>query len=164
MINNHKGETIRKVIESCLHEWGIERIFTITVDNASANDVAINYVKRKLKTWSNYGLVLDGEFLHMRCCAHIVNLIVTEALKEMHDSILSIHHVVKYIRSSPSRLQKFKRCVEQEKIESSSLCVLDVQTRWNSTYLMLKHALKFKRSFDWLWEEDGHYPLFFSIA
>ena len=45
---NHKGETIGKLIESCLLKWGIERIFTITVYNATSNDVTINYVKKRL--------------------------------------------------------------------------------------------------------------------
>lgn len=30
------------------------------VENATSNDVAINYVKEKLKNWNGDGLVLDG--------------------------------------------------------------------------------------------------------
>lgn len=51
MIPNHKGETIGKVIESCLHEWGFDKVFTITVDNASANEMAITYLRRKMIGW-----------------------------------------------------------------------------------------------------------------
>ncbi|KAK9221995.1 hypothetical protein WN944_010426 [Citrus x changshan-huyou] len=36
-ISNHKGETIGKQLDKCLLDWGIERVFTIIVDNASAN-------------------------------------------------------------------------------------------------------------------------------
>ena len=43
-VTNHKGETIGGTIESCLLECGIDKIFMITVDNASSNDVAISYV------------------------------------------------------------------------------------------------------------------------
>ena len=132
-IPNHKGEKIGKLIETCLLEWGIERIFTITVDNASSNDVATNYVKKKLKIWNGDCLVLDGEFIHIRCCAHIVNLIVADGMKDVHDSIASIRNVVRYVRSSASRLQKFKKCCEHEKVESKSTVTLDVPTRWNST-------------------------------
>ncbi|KAI4324016.1 hypothetical protein L6164_023584 [Bauhinia variegata] len=61
---DEKSETIGKEIDRCLREWGIENVFTITVDNASSNDVAISYLKRKLKNWN--GLVCEGEYLHMR--------------------------------------------------------------------------------------------------
>ncbi|TXG59748.1 hypothetical protein EZV62_014321 [Acer yangbiense] len=74
VVPNHKGETIGKIIEACLLDWGIERVFTITVDNASANDVAV---------------------------------------------------------------------------------------KWNSTYLMLESALKFKKAFERLEEEDGNYVSYF---
>jgi hypothetical protein len=45
LIPNHKGETIVRNIESCMHEWGIGSIFTITVDNASSNDAVLEYLK-----------------------------------------------------------------------------------------------------------------------
>jgi hypothetical protein len=57
VIPNHKGETIGKVIESCLQEWGIDKVFTITVDNASANEMAISYLRRKMIGWGNDGCV-----------------------------------------------------------------------------------------------------------
>ncbi|XP_060672818.1 zinc finger BED domain-containing protein RICESLEEPER 2-like [Ziziphus jujuba] len=140
VIPNHKGETIGKPIGNCLYEWGIERVFTITVDNASTNNVAIEYIKRKLNNWK--GCVLDG-------------------LREAHDSIASIRNAVRYVRSSPARLQKFKEYAAQEKIESNSLVFLDVPTRWNSTYLMLEAALKFQNAFEILEEYDGHYLSYF---
>lgn len=158
---DHKGETIGKVIESCLLEWGIERVFTITVDNASSNELAINYVKKKLKNWSENGLVLDGDFLHMRCCAHILNLIVNEGLKDLHVSISRIRNAVKYVKSSPARLKKFKICVEHERIEGAGLVVQDVSTRWNSTYLMLESALKFQKAFERMEDDDQHYVSYF---
>ncbi|TXG57149.1 hypothetical protein EZV62_018462 [Acer yangbiense] len=161
VVPNHKGETIGKIIEACLLDWGIERVFTITVDNASANDVAVKYVKRKLSNWVTDGIILEGEFFHVRCCAHILNLIVGEGLKDIHESIISIRNVVRYVRSSPSRLQKFDKCVEHEKIECKGNVILDVCTRWNSTYLMLESALKFKKAFERLEEEDGNYVSYF---
>ncbi|XVF46975.1 hypothetical protein PTKIN_Ptkin03bG0071800 [Pterospermum kingtungense] len=54
---SHKGEEIGKLVEKCIRDWGIEKVFTITVDNASSNDVAIGYLKRK---WSNLGICMLG--------------------------------------------------------------------------------------------------------
>ncbi|KAK3221760.1 hypothetical protein Dsin_008785 [Dipteronia sinensis] len=84
-IFDHWGETIRKCIEQVLLNLGIDRFFTITMDNASSNKTSILYVKRKLKSWNADGLILDGKHLHLQCYAHIVHLIVNDVLKEMHD-------------------------------------------------------------------------------
>ncbi|KAL4013587.1 hypothetical protein IC575_025759 [Cucumis melo] len=158
-VANHKGET-GKLIESCLLEWGIDKVFSITVDNASSNDGAISYIMKRLRSWKT--LILEGELLHMRCCAHVINLIVNEGLKEMHDSIACVRNAVRYVRSSPKRLIKFKTCVEQEKIDCKALVCLDVPTRWNSTYLMLEHALKFEKAFQILEEEELDYQDYFA--
>ncbi|KAH9672415.1 BED-type domain-containing protein [Citrus sinensis] len=160
-IANHKGDGIGKLIEACLIDWGIERLFTITVDNASANKVAITYVKKKLANWSVNSMVLNGLYMHVRCSAHIINLIVQDGLAEVNHSIASIHNAVKYVRSSPARLQKFKTCVDREKISYGGLMVLDVPTKWNSTYLMLHKAVVFEKTFDRMKEDDGHYVNWF---
>ncbi|KAK5793858.1 hypothetical protein PVK06_035023 [Gossypium arboreum] len=47
-ISAHRGESIGQAIGKCLRDWGIERVFTITVDNASANIIAIKYLRKKL--------------------------------------------------------------------------------------------------------------------
>ncbi|KAM6564201.1 hypothetical protein CsatB_030096 [Cannabis sativa] len=159
-ITDHKGETIGTEIESCLNQWGIHKIFTITVDNASTNSTAIEYVLRKFKS-KRHAIILDGEFLHLRCCAHIVNLIVTDGLKEKNESIAAIRNAVKYVRSSPSRLLAFKECVKAEDIECKGLLCLDVPTRWNSTYLMLECALKFQKAFDRI-KTDKNYRYYFT--
>jgi hypothetical protein len=33
--------------------------------------------------------------MHVKCCAHILNLIVIEGLKEIHDSIVQFRGVVR---------------------------------------------------------------------
>lgn len=91
--------------------WGVEKVFTVTLDNATTNDGVVTYVKRRVNMWK--GLVLDGKFMHIRCGAHIVNLIINEGLKSMHDSIMTIHNCVRYIRSSPARLQNFKHVLRK---------------------------------------------------
>ena len=65
----------------------------------------------------------------MRCCAHILNLIVSDGLKDLESCIANVRHAVRYVRSSPNRLDSFKKYVESLKIESKSLLCLDVPTR-----------------------------------
>ncbi|XP_075665238.1 zinc finger BED domain-containing protein RICESLEEPER 2-like [Castanea sativa] len=77
-----------------------------------------------------------------------MNLIVMEGLKSLHESIVKIRNAIRYVKSSPSRYDKFKACVEKVKIASKGCVCLDVPTKWNSTYMMLENAKKFQRAFE----------------
>ncbi|CAN0893442.1 Putative AC9 transposase [Linum grandiflorum] len=44
-ISSHKGDDIGEKIARCLEEWGLQNLFTMTLDNASANDVACSHLK-----------------------------------------------------------------------------------------------------------------------
>ncbi|KAK2646633.1 hypothetical protein Ddye_021828, partial [Dipteronia dyeriana] len=73
----------------------------------------------------------------------------------MHDLVVSIRNAVKFVKSSPSRFDGFKKCVEREKIQNKGLVVLVVPTRWNSTYLMLESSLQFvKHLISWMTKMD----------
>ncbi|CAL9000831.1 unnamed protein product [Prunus brigantina] len=37
-ITGYKGIDIGKTLDECLTDWGIHKVFTITIDNASTND------------------------------------------------------------------------------------------------------------------------------
>uniref|UniRef100_A0A803M8M8 Uncharacterized protein n=1 Tax=Chenopodium quinoa TaxID=63459 RepID=A0A803M8M8_CHEQI len=116
------GEAIGKAVEACLEYWGIDdKIFTVTVDNASSNDVA---------------------------CAHLSRMNMVCALIELENA-------VKYVKDSPARILRFKDLVQKANIDSKSSLSFDVPTRWNSTYIMLETALKFRRVFSGLSLPDG---------
>ena len=120
-------------------------MFIIILDNVSANDIAITNFKKKMIKRNEF--VLDGENFHVRCCAYISNLIVRDGVKEVNEEISKIHGAVRYIRSSPQRLQQFKTC-EKDIIASKSGLCSDVSTRWNSRYLMLESEMKFQKAFE----------------
>nr|KYP64006.1 hypothetical protein KK1_018593 [Cajanus cajan] len=100
----------------------------------------------------------------MRCCAHILNLVVNDGLRELTDSIASIRNVVRFVRSSPQRQAKFKECIDFAGISSRNLVCLDVLTRWNSTYIMLEVVEKFQLAFEKLEFEDSSYLDYFGLA
>lgn len=161
VIPNHQGNTIGKLLEACLLDWEIERVLTISVDNASANKVAIEFIREKMMTWDKPP-VLGGKWLHVRCLAHILNIIVKSGLRMMDKSVASIRNAVRYVRSSPARLDVFRQCVEILKLDSKKVCILDVPTRWNSTFLMLDTALQLRKAFDRMAEEeDSKYRSYF---
>ncbi|GMI70022.1 DAYSLEEPER [Hibiscus trionum] len=68
---------------------------------------------------------------------------------------MKVRALVRFVRSSPARLQKFKACIEEEKEDNKNLVTLDVETRWNSTFLMLESAIKFKKAFASLYMKDS---------
>lgn len=54
-------------------------------------------------------------------------------------------------------MKRFKECLELQKVECKAGLCLDVETRWNSTFLMLQSAVKLKIGFDMLELEDDKY-------
>ncbi|GAB2275340.1 hypothetical protein Dimus_039124 [Dionaea muscipula] len=62
MVDDHRGEGIGQQLENVCKEWGIDKIMCITVDNASANDGAVGFMRSHGKNH-----VLEGHHLHVRC-------------------------------------------------------------------------------------------------
>ncbi|KAH0729524.1 hypothetical protein KY290_000648 [Solanum tuberosum] len=57
-----KGVDIVACITNCLLEWGLDNVFTITVDNASSNDVTVKEMSKKLNVptrWNSTYSMLD---------------------------------------------------------------------------------------------------------
>jgi hypothetical protein len=142
----------RYVLCSLLEEWGIDKnVFSITLCNVSANDLCVVNLKPKLNM--KKALPCDGDLFHMRCCAHILNLIVQNGSKE----IQKIRDSVKYFRGSQMRKQSFLQAVNQMSLDSNNGLKQDVPTRWNSTYLMLEIAIHYKCALAYLEMIDKNY-------
>ncbi|XP_019093234.1 PREDICTED: zinc finger BED domain-containing protein RICESLEEPER 2-like [Camelina sativa] len=99
---------------------------------------------------------MDGDFMHLRCAGHIINLIVKDGLTEIDASVAAVHNGISYVWSGPNRRKAFQQRVENGRFSKGSM-PLDVHTRWNSTYLMLTRAIKFKGAFDKMEFEDKLY-------
>ncbi|XP_070043263.1 zinc finger BED domain-containing protein RICESLEEPER 2-like [Nicotiana tomentosiformis] len=83
-----------KAISNCLLEWKLDKVFTITVDNASLNDVTVKELSKKLDMWKTN--MMSGKHLHVRCMAHILNLIVQDGLKEIDASVTHLRNIMRW--------------------------------------------------------------------
>ncbi|CAN1249555.1 Putative AC transposase [Linum perenne] len=155
-IFSHKGVDIDHIFVTCLKEWNLTNLISVTVDNASANDAVIQCLKDKQNNVWGTGM-LEGKYMHMRCITHITNLIVSHGLSHMGMSIRRVREAIRYVRSSPARAARFKDCAVFKRIPCTKLVSMDVATRWNSTYLMLASAEPYEVAFKYLEADDPQF-------
>jgi len=106
--SSHKGDDIALVLGKCLDDWGLaSKLYIITVDNAGSSSTTCTALIADLERHGHV-LFCGGEFLHVRCVAHILNLIVWYGLKVVGKSVKRVQAAVRFIRQSPSRLRILK--------------------------------------------------------
>ncbi|KAH9801067.1 BED-type domain-containing protein [Citrus sinensis] len=150
----HTADCISQILVKCLMDWNLDRkLSTVTLDNCSTNDAMVARLKGLLSTES---MILSGNFFHMRCAAHILNLIVKDGLSVIESGITHVRDSVSYWSSSPKRVEKFELACRQIQIDVKKLG-LDCPTRWNSTFAMLELAVKYKSVFSRLQTLEPQY-------
>lgn len=142
---SHKGADLSAAYMQNMGSWNLDhKLFALTLDNAAANNVCVDTV---ISTLKNHGsLHCGGKFFHVRCAAHIINLIARDGVGTISTFIGKVRALVLIVKSSPQQQEIFLKYVAELKIAERGLS-LDVCTRWNSTYLMLADALHFKKVF-----------------
>ncbi|KAK9705574.1 hypothetical protein RND81_07G067300 [Saponaria officinalis] len=146
-MEHHSGKEIYILLLKLIREWGIEnKVFSLTLDNASSNDKAQDYLKATL---NGCGCLLnEGKFFHVRCVAHVLNLVVKDGLKVINHAVVKIRESVKHVKASEGKKIHFRSAVELVGLKETKALWLDVPTRWNSTYLMLDRALIYRDAFN----------------
>ncbi|TYI44293.1 hypothetical protein ES332_A01G227000v1 [Gossypium tomentosum] len=143
-------------------DCGIEgKVCSISVNNASYNDAVVAMLKDSLSFHKR--LPLNGKLFHVRCCAHILNLLVHDGHSEIENIIVNVRESVKHIKASTMHLTMFSDIVKQLQLPNKRL-ILNCCTRWNATYAMLSCVLEFKDVFpryyeDWVRVEEVCYFL-----
>ncbi|CAN1290917.1 Putative AC transposase [Linum perenne] len=115
------------------------------VDNASANDSAIQYLHEKLHGWGTQ--FLSGNYLQVRCVCHIINLVVQDGLNKIGMSVRRVREAVRWVRASPAHEECFRNVVAIRKMKCKKMPLLDVPTRWNSTFSMFDTASMYEKAF-----------------
>ncbi|KAH9802607.1 BED-type domain-containing protein [Citrus sinensis] len=152
---SHTGLKLCDTLFNCLMDLHLEhKVSSVTVDNCSANDRMMEYLLIKL---NKDDLILRGQLFHIRCCAHILNLIVKEGMTVISDGIAKIRESVVFWTGSCKRKEKFEEFASRSNVKYDKQLVLDCPTRWNSIYLMISSALQYKNIFLRLKDIDGQY-------
>ena len=129
----HSGANIAQEIMHVLNEFNISnRIIALTTDNDSAMIACGKEIAAAFD-----GEISSMEFSHYRCAAHVLNLGVKKGLKCANNSITKARKIMNKIKNSTRLCDSLRAFCNLKKIKYLKP-ILDVETRWNSTYYMLK--------------------------
>jgi hypothetical protein len=115
-------------------------------------------LKAKFNFW--HCKQFEEVYFHVRCCTHIVKLVVQDGTTCMTTLITNMRETVKYFKKSTSRLHKFVEIWRGLALTIGAHLTLDVCKRWSSTYKMIsigkpyRDALKYyaKSDLNYKWE------------
>src|SRR5450432_3197781 len=169
------GENMAGIVLELLQELDIEsKVITITSDNASNNETMIDAIDSSLlERFPRSNNLLNmprfhGQSSYIRCIAHVLNRIVKLILKTLNsgdrtaandaielvsnrqymdtsDSALArLRVLIIWISRSLERKSQWRHICHDNSLPDS-LIPYDVDTRWNSTYLMLEASIKARR-------------------
>ncbi|CAJ0649713.1 9935_t:CDS:2, partial [Entrophospora sp. SA101] len=122
---SHTGVYLANKILDTLEEFSLcKKVLAMTTDNGSNMD-----------------------FMHLRCGAHVLNLAVKEGIKLIDQPIEKLRKTASSIQNSQPILEELKTIFEM-KNQKFLIPDLDISTRWNSLYNMIKKMLKIKDMVD----------------
>ena len=114
----------------------------MSLDNASNNDVLAGVIPDYLMINSVRPYSIESFFMCV-AGAHILNLIVHDGLNLLNGSIEKITDIVRSMNSSNKRHELWIQCCLDLDVRKRNIDN-DVPHRWNSTYDLLKVAIKYK--------------------
>ncbi|GKB70915.1 zinc finger BED domain-containing protein RICESLEEPER 2-like protein [Tanacetum coccineum] len=147
-----KGESLEDVKAKCLHCGNLYLCHTRKHGISNLKNHLLKckpYLAKQSESQTN--IILEGgdvnKMMAWKCAAHVINLIVQDGMKKVDKSIEGIRCAVKWIKKSGSRIEKFTKCAQSARCDSTKSLVLDCPTRWNSTYNMLEVAHVYEDAF-----------------
>ena len=96
--------------------------------------------------------------VHQRRACHIINLIVKSGLKRLKPYIEVFRTAINFQNSSNQHIAQFKNYCNAKGVRPRKFA-LDMDVRWNSTYLMLKHLMPYRSMFSVFINTHSGYPL-----
>lgn len=143
----HNTTTTYELVLKILEKWGIvKKVRAITTDSASEMAPAIELLRLGIINQSNIHIEPSW---HVRCVCHIINRAVQDALLVLKPYLVKLRSLLKKIRHSSTMKDEFKRL--QAILKFETICdppCLDVETRWNSAFIMMHKSYKLKVVFE----------------
>lgn len=149
--SRHTADNLKEEISEILTKWGVEeaKISSIITDNG-ANIVAA--VKR---------LFLDNN-VQLPCFAHTLNLVLqsVEAVPFFKCIVNKVRNIVIYIKNSVVMSDKLRKIQLDNNVPEGSVVkmIVDVKTRWNSTYHMLSRFIQMLKPVNEILLDDTSSP------
>ncbi|GBB83187.1 hypothetical protein RclHR1_00010069 [Rhizophagus clarus] len=135
--DRHNTINITNTIMSVLAEFKIkEKVLALTTDNATTMLAVGRSIAEKLDDDG-----INSTFGHYCCAAHILNLAAQQGLELIDNAVIKVRQLMIKIKNSviiSDELRKLCKCAKINYLRPE----LDVQTRWNSTFNMLKKMEK----------------------
>ncbi|KAL3651416.1 hypothetical protein CASFOL_004418 [Castilleja foliolosa] len=134
--NPNSGYEVARKITGLIRELEIEaKVFYLTLDDMSIASGMQDFFKSQSSCYG-ISLLFDDEFFDIRCLAHTLDTIGQEGLKSIDLVLCKIRETLEFVRNSQRKIKMF------DGLSS------DVSTRWDSTYLMLCSAIRYKNVFN----------------
>ncbi|KAF7565623.1 hypothetical protein PtrM4_050570 [Pyrenophora tritici-repentis] len=165
----HTGENLGSVVLELLEEYDIsgDQIGYFMLDNASANDTAVEFILKDLCPWMKSK---QRRHRRLRCLGHVINLCCqaflmgrncekylaklekhhqrgdytkVEELWKKFGCLGRLHNLVRYIRLTPQRREEFATIIiggDLSQFDGLEL-IQNNSTRWNSWFYSITRAL-----------------------
>ena len=158
--SEHDGVSLSKAMIEVLEDYGIaDRLLGVTLDNASNNSTMLAEVEKYYA--ANYpGSGFSVVWNQVECMAHVLNLAAQQILKgfkqpidsdtydtssdsadQLVSAVSRLSFLCRKIRSSPKLRRLMKKLCDEKNVKYL-VPIIDVSTRWNSTYDMLVRAFE----------------------
>lgn len=177
------SKNISDIVHLGLKEFGtVDEFGYFTGDNASNNDIALQWLNRRI--CDEGGIGFDVRDRRLRCFAHDMQIAVKgllfgpkvneleayEATANVTDleksewmkikwmafgAIGKLHNIVKYIRISPKRRAGFKTVLQDLEKRSIKVPIMDNDTQWGSVATMVEYGLDNREAIDMYCKEQS---------